>query len=95
MKRQRFWMNSSQVFLREKNLHDIPDFPTRPIKEQFTQLHITPDMVKQKLKKLKPNKTPGMDGIHPRVLCELKEEVAEPLTDLMKKTLKKSELPQE
>ena len=52
-------------------------------------------MVKQKLKKLKPNKTPGMDGIHPRVLCELKEEVAEPLADFMNKTLKKSELPQE
>ena len=50
-------------------------------------------MVKQKLKKLEPNKTPGMDGIHPRVLCELKEEVAEPLADFMNKTLKKK-LPQ-
>ena len=84
----------SSVFMRE-NLHDIPAFPPRPIKEQFKQLHITPDMVKQKLKKLKPNKTPGMDGIHPRVLCELKEEVAEPLADFMNKTLMKSELPQE
>ena len=83
----------SRVFTRE-NLHGIPDFPPRPIREQFRQLHITLDMVKQKLKKLKPNKTPGMDGIHPRVLCELKEEVAEPLADLMNKTLKKSELPQ-
>ena len=36
-----------------------------------------------------------MDGIHPRVLCELKEEVAEHLADFMNKALKKSELPQE
>ena len=36
-----------------------------------------------------------MDGIHPRVLCELKEGVAEPLADFMNKTLGKSELPQE
>ena len=36
-----------------------------------------------------------MDGIHPRVLCELKEEVAEHLADFMNKALKKSELPEE
>ena len=44
-------------------------------------------MVKQKLKKLKTDKTPGMGGIHPSVLCELKEEVAESLADFINKTL--------
>ena len=33
---------------------------------------ITPELVEQKLEKLNVNKCPGLDGIHPRILFELK-----------------------
>ena len=40
---------------------------------------------------LKPNKTPGLDGMHP---TDLKEELVSPLADLMNKSIKEETLPQ-
>ena len=44
------------------------------------------------LEKLKPSKSQGPDGIHPILLKEMKEILAEPLASLFKKMLKQ-ELP--
>src|SRR6266496_2329979 len=41
---------------------------------------ITPELVEKKLEKLNVHKCPGLDGIHPRMLFELKKELARPLS---------------
>ena len=40
---------------------------------------ITPDMILAKLKKMKDNKSPGVDGISPKMLKEIAEEISVPL----------------
>ncbi len=83
----------SSVFTHE-DLTNIPDFEKRNINHPSEDLYITPDKVKKKLRKLKPNKSPGPDGIHPRVLVELVDELAEPLAIIMNKSLEEGVLPQ-
>ena len=48
----------------------------------------------KKLKKLNVNKSPGPDGLHPKVLSELAHELAEPLTIIFTKSLQQETLPQ-
>ena len=48
----------------------------------------------KKLKKLKTNKSPGIDEMHPKMLRELKEEICKPLTIIFNKSLESKELPQ-
>ena len=49
--------------------------------------------VEKRLIALKPDKSPGPDKIHPRVLSELVGQVAYPLVIIFKKSLSESELP--
>jgi len=84
----------SSVFTRE-NTSNIPDFAERAHKVPLQQLQATPDMVLKKLVRLKPGKAQGLDGVNPRVLIELQNELASPIADLMNKTLEKDEIPQD
>ena len=36
--------------------------------EHLGQLFVTPEMIAQKIKKMKDNKSPGVDGIPPKLL---------------------------
>ena len=45
------------------------------------------------LKSLKADKSPGPDGHHPRVLKELAEQLAHPLTNLFNKCMKFGRIP--
>ena len=56
---------------------------------------ITAEQVRKQLQKLKIYKSPGPDGIHPRVLKELSEEICEVLADLYNASLSKGVLPQD
>ena len=56
-------------------------------------LRITEKMVMKKLKKLKTNKSPGIDEMHPKMLKELKDEVCKPLTIIFNKSLDSNQLP--
>ena len=67
-----------------ENIQIIPE-PIRIFKGDFVTeglhlTHITPELVEKKLEKLNVNKCPGLDGIHPRMLFELKKELARPLS---------------
>ena len=72
--------------------HNIPTF-THPNKNFLSHFTITNEDMKQALKSLKPNKSPGPDGIHPRILKELSEELAYPLRLLFEKTISCGKLP--
>eukprot|EP00061_Rhincodon_typus_P004803 g23467.t1 len=49
---------------------------------------ITKEKVLEKLKYLKMDKSPGPDGLHPRVLKEIVEEIAEALVVIFQKEVR-------
>lgn len=61
----------------------------------FSDIILTEEAVKLKLKKLNPNKTPGQDNIHPKVLVELSDSLAKPLCIFFNKSLQANQLPKE
>ena len=79
------------VFTKE-DLENIPDF-THPNTNLLTNLTICEKDLIDALKSLKVCKSPGPDGIHPRVLKELANELAPPLLKLFNKTVKVGKLP--
>ena len=72
------------VFTQE-NENKLPDFEDRVFQEVLSDIDFTPAAVLKKLKKLKPDKSPGPDGHHPYVLKELAGSLAEPLSIVFKK----------
>ena len=50
--------------------------------EHLGQLFVTPVMIANKIKKMKDNKSPGVDGIPSKLLKEIVEQINTPLTKL-------------
>ena len=73
---------------------DIPMLPDREVLRQMPKLCITETMVAKVLKKLKPDKSPGPDGLHPKFFKELSEYMKVPLCLIFKVSLNKGILPQ-
>ena len=44
--------------------------------EHLGQLFVTPEMILKKIKKMKDNKSPGVDGIPPKLLKEIVEQIS-------------------
>ena len=63
--------------------------------KMISDIVINNDIVKKALKKLKPGKSPGPDGLHPRVLKEASDEIAPALTIIYQASMKHGELPEE
>ena len=82
----------SDVFT-EEDLATIPTFEQRAYREPLTDITINDNMVAAVLGRLKPNKFPGGDGLHPRVLVELKNEMATPLRMIVTRSLHDGQLP--
>jgi hypothetical protein len=59
------------------------------------ELEITASQVELKLKKLKLDKSPGPDQLHPRVLYEVRELISGPLQLLFDKSINSGELPED
>lgn len=72
----------------------LPDFPRRT-QQSIDEIVITKEMVKQRLKELDTNKSFGPDEMHPKFLKELAENIAEPLTVIMNRTLQEGTLPED
>ena len=93
-KANKFVKYFSSVFTLETN-SEYTQMDKLLILEDMSDLMITEEMVLEKLIKLKIDKSPGPDNIHPRVLYEISKELAYPLSLLFKSSLKLGKLPEE
>ena len=63
--------------------------------EHLGQLFVTPEMIAKTVKKMKDNKSPGVDGIPPKLLKEIVEQITTPLTKLFYLSLEEGIVPSE
>ena len=81
----------SSVFTRERE-GAVPTIESRT-NSKLCKLHVTTDMVLKELLQLNVNKSCRPGGLHPRLLLELAEIIAQPVATLFNETLKKGVLP--
>ena len=73
---------------------NIPNIPRKQLNTpELKSFQISEENILKELKDLKPNKSPGGDYVHPRVLKELAAELVQPLHIIFKKSLEAGELP--
>ena len=93
-KTETFLRNFSSVFTIEPT-DEMPHFDKRLYTNELNDINITENTVITKLNKLKTNKSPGPDKLHPRVLREVSDVIAKPLTIIFKNSIENKELPLE
>ena len=82
-------MHFSSVFTRE----DTSSLPVPETKfngtegERLGQLVITPEVIANKINNMKDNKSPGVDGIAPKLLKETVEQISKPLAHVYNMSL--------
>ncbi|KAI8505108.1 hypothetical protein Bbelb_172170 [Branchiostoma belcheri] len=79
----------------KENTQSIPEPTQRMYEEDLNNINISVEDVCRRLKNLNPNKSPGPDNIHPRVLKEMAEVLATPLQIIFTKSLEEGKLPRE
>jgi len=62
---------------------------------ELGQLFVTPEMISKKIKKMKDNKSPGVDGIPPKLLKEIVDQISTPLAIFFNLSLKEGIVPLE
>ncbi|WP_166376079.1 hypothetical protein, partial [Aeromicrobium phragmitis] len=88
----------SSVFTREEvSSLPIPEtkFMDTESDDYLGQLIVTPEMVANKIKTMKDNKSPGVDGIPPKLLLETVEQISIPLATVFNLSLKQGVVPVE
>ena len=63
--------------------------------EHLGQLFVTPEMIANKIKKMKDNKSYRVDGIPPKLLKEIVEQISTPLAKLFNLSLEEGIVPSE
>ena len=82
-------------------IEDISSLPVPVTKfegyqsEYLGQLFITPEMIAKKIKKMKDNKSPGVDGIPPNLLKEIVEQISTLLAKVFNLSLEEGIVPSE
>ena len=75
---------------------DPPSLAPRKLQgEHVTNANFTVEDIITKLYKLKPDKSPGIDQIHPHVLKECREKIAVPLFIIFKKSMEEGYTPED
>ena len=59
------------------------------------QLFVTPEIIEKKINKIKDNKSPGVDGIPPKLLKEIVEQISTPLAKWFNLSLEEGIVPSE
>ena len=85
----------SSVFTKEPQNEEMPYFEPRYFDKELDDIEVNEQIILKKLKKLKINKSPGPDQIHPRVLHEVAEGITLPLSIIFRTSLDTKELPSE
>ena len=62
-------------------------------RERLAQLVVTPEVVASKINKMKENKSPGVDGISPKILKETVEQISTPLANVFNMSLQEGIVP--
>ena len=90
-------MHISSVFTRE-DTSSLP-VPERKFEgsegERLGQLVVTPEVVANKINNMKENKSPGVDGIAPKILKESVEQMFTPLAHVFNMSLQEGNVPLE
>ena len=90
-------MHFSSVFTRE-DTSSLP-VPERKFEgsegERLGQLVVTPEVVANKINNMKENKSPGVDGIAPKILKETVEQICTPLAHVFNMSLQEGIVPLE
>jgi len=63
--------------------------------EFLTNITVDVETVKKKLQSLRPDKASGPDDIPPRLLCELSEELCQPLAVILQKSMEEGVVPED
>ena len=75
----------SSVFTKE-DISSLP-LPARKFEgdesQHLGQLFVTPEMISKKIKMMETNKSPGVDGITPKLLKEIVNEISTPLANFV------------
>ncbi|CAI9722626.1 Hypothetical predicted protein [Octopus vulgaris] len=82
------------VFTVEKE-SNLPDMSEYTYDTELTNLNISVEKVHKQLTSLKIAKAPGPDGISPRILSELSDVLALPITIVYRKSMETSKIPDE
>ena len=61
--------------------------------EHLWQLFVTPEITAKKIKKMKDNKSPGVDGILPKLIKEIVEQISTPLAIFFNLSLEEGIIP--
>ncbi len=86
----------SNVFVREPLMIVPQDKKIDNLKQENTEMEditITEEDILARLAKLKVNKSPGPDNLYPRVLQEIRAEIAYPLKLIFENSLRNNKLP--
>ena len=78
-------MSISAQFLTTEDISTLPVPFTKfegSKSEHLVQLFVTHEMIAKKIKKMKDNKSLGVDGIPPKLLKEIVEQISTPLANL-------------
>ena len=90
-------MHFSPVFTREdtSSLH-VPETKFNGSEEErLGQLIVTPEVVASKINNMKENKSPGVDGLSPKILKETVEQISKPLAHVFNMSLQEGIVPLE
>ena len=60
---------------------------TQKCSSEIEEIKITGYTIEQKLKKLNPNKSPGPDGMHPKLLLETSSKITNALYEIYNTSL--------
>ena len=82
----------ASVFTTE-DLSNLPQAEPLDLQHLLENIDITEDKVKAKLLKLRPDKAPGPDQVHPYVLKTLADSLCKPLAQIFNLTLSSQSLP--
>ena len=83
----------NSAFTKEE-LSNLPNIPNKDLlTHKLTSFKLEQEDVLKVLKGLNPNKSTGVDNIHPRILKEAAQQIALPITIIAKKSLNSASLP--